>query len=307
MRVVFAGTPEPAVPSLQRLLESERHEVIAVVTRPDAAAGRGRKTMRSPVGLLADEHGIPVFTPAKPSDPDFVAQLTELAPDVCPVVAYGALLPQPVLDIPRFGWINLHFSLLPAWRGAAPVQAAIAAGDEITGASTFLLDAGMDTGPVLGVVTERVRATDTTGDLLTRLASSGADLLAATLDAIEDGTASAHPQPEDGISYASKVSVDAARIDWTRSAAFVDRHIRSVTPAPGAWTTIGELRVKIAPTTPSEDTLAPGEISVRKSGVHIGTGTTAVVLGDVQPQGKKLMKALDWARGARLDDTAVAR
>ncbi len=307
MRVVFAGTPEPAVPSLQRLLESERHEVIAVVTRPDAAAGRGRKTMRSPVGLLADEHGIPVFTPAKPSDPDFVAQLTELAPDVCPVVAYGALLPQPVLDIPRFGWINLHFSLLPAWRGAAPVQAAIAAGDEITGASTFLLDAGMDTGPVLGVVTERVRATDTTGNLLTRLASSGADLLAATLDAIEDGTASAHPQPEDGISYASKVSVDAARIDWTRSAAFVDRHIRSVTPAPGAWTTIGELRVKIAPTTPSEDTLAPGEISVRKSGVHIGTGTTAVVLGEVQPQGKKLMKALDWARGARLDDTAVAR
>ncbi|MEK8071681.1 methionyl-tRNA formyltransferase [Rhodococcoides navarretei] len=307
MRVVFAGTPEPAVPSLRRLLESERHEVIAVVTRPDAAAGRGRKTMRSPVGQLADEHGIPVFTPAKPSDPDFVSQLTELAPDVCPVVAYGALLPQPVLDIPRFGWINLHFSLLPAWRGAAPVQAAIAAGDEITGASTFLLDAGMDTGPVLGVVTERVRVTDTTGDLLTRLASSGADLLAATLDAIEDGTASAHPQPEDGISYASKVSVDAARIDWTRSAAFVDRHIRSVTPAPGAWTTIGELRVKIAPTTRSEDTLAPGEIAVRKSGVHIGTGTTAVVLGDVQPQGKKLMKALDWARGARLDDTAVAR
>ncbi|OZD66744.1 methionyl-tRNA formyltransferase [Rhodococcus sp. 05-340-1] len=307
MRVVFAGTPEPAVPSLRRLLESERHEVIAVVTRPDAAAGRGRKTMRSPVGQLADEHGIPVFTPAKPSDPDFVSQLTELAPDVCPVVAYGALLPQPVLDIPRFGWINLHFSLLPAWRGAAPVQAAIAAGDEITGASTFLLDAGMDTGPVLGVVTERVRATDTTGDLLARLASSGANLLAATLDAIEDGTASAHPQPEDGISYASKVSVDAARIDWTRSAAFVDRHIRSVTPAPGAWTTIGELRVKIAPTTRSEDTLAPGEIAVRKSGVHIGTGTTAVVLGDVQPQGKKLMKALDWARGARLDDTAVAR
>lgn len=307
MRVVFAGTPEPAVPSLQRLLESERHEVIAVVTRPDAAAGRGRKTARSPVGQLADEHGIPVYTPAKPSDPDFVSQLTELAPDVCPVVAYGALLPQPVLDIPRFGWINLHFSLLPAWRGAAPVQAAIAAGDEITGASTFLLDAGMDTGPVLGVVTERVRATDTTGDLLTRLASSGADLLAATLDAIEDGTASAHPQPEDGISYASKVSVDAARIDWTRSAAFVDRHIRSVTPAPGAWTTIGELRVKIAPVQISEETLAPGRIEVRKSGVHVGTGTTAVVLGDVQPQGKKLMKALDWARGARLDDTAVAR
>ncbi|QII06363.1 methionyl-tRNA formyltransferase [Rhodococcoides fascians A25f] len=307
MRVVFAGTPDPAVPSLRRLLESERHEVIAVVTRPDAASGRGRKTVRSPVGLLADEHGIPVFTPAKPSDPDFVSQLIDLAPDVCPVVAYGALLPQPVLDIPRFGWINLHFSLLPAWRGAAPVQAAIAAGDEITGASTFLLDAGMDTGPVLGVVTERIRSTDTTGDLLTRLASSGAELLNATLDAIEDGTAGAHPQPDDGISYASKVTVDAARIDWNRSAAYIDRHIRSVTPAPGAWTTIGELRVKIAPVQLVPDTLPPGTIEVRKSGVHIGTGTTALVLGDIQPQGKKVMKALDWARGARLDDTAVAR
>ncbi|OZF31017.1 methionyl-tRNA formyltransferase [Rhodococcus sp. 14-2483-1-1] len=307
MRVVFAGTPDPAVPSLRRLLESERHEVIAVVTRPDAASGRGRKTVRSPVGLLADEHGIPVFTPAKPSDPDFVSQLIDLAPDVCPVVAYGALLPQPVLDIPRFGWINLHFSLLPAWRGAAPVQAAIAAGDEITGASTFLLDAGMDTGPVLGVVTERIRSTDTTGDLLTRLASSGAELLNATLDAIEDGTAGAHPQPDDGVSYASKVTVDAARIDWNRSAAYIDRHIRSVTPAPGAWTTIGELRVKIAPVQLVPDTLPPGAIEVRKSGVHIGTGTTALVLGDIQPQGKKVMKALDWARGARLDDTAVAR
>ncbi|MGF0310009.1 MULTISPECIES: methionyl-tRNA formyltransferase [Nocardiaceae] len=307
MRVVFAGTPDPAVPSLRRLLESERHEVIAVVTRPDAASGRGRKTVRSPVGLLADEHGIPVFTPAKPSDPDFVSQLIDLAPDVCPVVAYGALLPQPVLDIPRFGWINLHFSLLPAWRGAAPVQAAIAAGDEITGASTFLLDAGMDTGPVLGVVTERIRSTDTTGDLLTRLASSGAELLTATLDAIEDGTAGAHPQPDDGVSYASKVTVDAARIDWNRSAAYIDRHIRSVTPAPGAWTTIDELRVKIAPVQLVPDTLPPGAIEVRKSGVHIGTGTTALVLGDIQPQGKKVMKALDWARGARLDDTAVAR
>ncbi|CCQ16586.1 Methionyl-tRNA formyltransferase [Rhodococcus sp. AW25M09] len=307
MRVVFAGTPEPAVPSLRRLLESERHEVIGVLTRPDAAAGRGRKTARSPVGQLADEHGIAVFTPQKPSDPDFLAQLTDLVPDVCPVVAYGALLPQPVLDIPRFGWINLHFSLLPAWRGAAPVQAAIAAGDEITGASTFLLDAGMDTGPVLGVATERIRDTDTTGDLLGRLASSGADLLSATLDAIEDGTAAARPQPDDGVSYAGKVTVDAARIDWTRSAAFVDRHIRSVSPAPGAWTTIGELRVKVSPVQLSQDTLAPGEIAIRKSGVHIGTGTTAVVLGDIQPQGKKLMKALDWARGARLDDTAVAR
>jgi len=170
MRVVFAGTPEPAVPSLCRLIESANHEVVAVVTRPDAVAGRGRKVTRSPIGLLADEHGIPVLTPAKASDPDFAAELARLEPDCAPVVAYGNLLPQNVLDIPKYGWVNLHFSLLPAWRGAAPVQAAISAGDEVTGASAFRLEAGMDTGPVYGVMTERIRDTDTAGDLLGRLA-----------------------------------------------------------------------------------------------------------------------------------------
>src|SRR5690606_35772571 len=168
MRLVFAGTPEPAVPSLRRLIASTRHEVVAVVTRPDAVAGRGRKVTRSPIGALADEHGIPVLTPAKPSDPQFLATLTDLAPDCCPVVAYGALLPQRALDIPRHGWVNLHFSLLPAWRGAAPVQAAINAGDEITGASTFLIEKGLDSGPVYGVITERIDAADTAGELLGR-------------------------------------------------------------------------------------------------------------------------------------------
>ncbi|SNS22634.1 methionyl-tRNA formyltransferase [Rhodococcoides kyotonense] len=306
MRVVFAGTPDAAVPSLERLIASTKHDVVAVVTRPDAAAGRGRKVNRSPVGLLADAHEIPVLTPRRPSEPEFVAALTDLAPDVCPVVAYGALLPRPVLDIPRYGWINLHFSLLPAWRGAAPVQASIAAGDDITGASTFLLDEGMDTGPVLGVVTETIRPTDTSGDLLGRLAVSGAALLEATLDAIEAGEASAIAQSTDGVSHAAKVTVDAARIDWSASSATIDRHIRSVTPAPGAWTTLGDLRVKIGPVGRSEDTLDPGAVVVRKNGVHIGTADSAVVLGDVQPQGKKLMKASDWARGARSIDGTVA-
>ncbi len=307
MRVVFAGTPDPAVPSLERLIESSRHDVIAVITRPDAAAGRGRTARRSPIGEVADAHAIPVLTPRRPSEPEFLEALTALEPDVCPVVAYGALLPRPVLNVPRFGWINLHFSLLPAWRGAAPVQAAIAAGDDMTGASTFLLEEGLDTGPVLGVVTETIRPTDTTGDLLGRLAISGADLLVATLDAIETGEASAIEQSTDGISHAGKVTVDSARIDWSTWSAAVDRHIRSVTPAPGAWTTIGELRVKVAPVGMSDLKLEPGQIVVRKEGMYVGTADTAVVLGDIQPQGKKLMKALDWARGARLTETAVAR
>lgn len=307
MRVVFAGTPEPAVPSLKRLIESSRHEVVAVVTRPDTTAGRGRKIVRSEIGQVADEHGIEVLTPRSPRDPDFVARLTELAPDCCPVVAYGALIPQPVLDIPRHGWVNLHFSLLPAWRGAAPVQAALAAGDEITGASTFLLEEGLDTGPVFGVVTETVRPDDTSGDLLARLAESGATLLESTLDGLEDGILTPVPQPADGVSYAPKISVEEARIDWTLPAHVVDRRIRAHTPAPGAWTMIGDLRVKVGPVAITDETLEQGELDVRKNGVLVGTATGAVRLGTVQPPGKKPMSATDWARGARLDPKVRAQ
>lgn len=305
MRVVFAGTPDPAVPSLRRLLAS-RHEVVAVVTRPDAVAGRGRKLKRSPVGQLADEHGIPVLTPGKPAEPEFVEALTELAPDCCPVVAYGALLPAEVLEIPRHGWINLHFSLLPAWRGAAPVQAAIAAGDEITGASTFRIETGLDTGPVYGVVTERIGVTDTAGELLDRLADSGAALLEQTLDGVEDGTLQAIPQPADGISYAPKITVEAAQVRWDQPALAVGRAIRAVTPFPGAWTTVAGTRLKLGPVELVEEVLPERRIEVRKTGVYIGTATTAVRLDRVQPQGKRVMDALDWARGARLEPGAVA-
>ncbi|MEU5840610.1 methionyl-tRNA formyltransferase [Rhodococcus sp. NPDC047139] len=307
MRVVFAGTPEPAVPSLLRLVESPRHQVVAVVTRPDTTAGRGRKVVRSAVGKVADEHGIEVLTPRSPRDPDFIARLTELAPDCCPVVAYGALIPQPVLDIPTHGWVNLHFSLLPAWRGAAPVQAAIAAGDEITGASTFRLEAGLDTGPIYGVVTETIRPTDTAGDLLGRLAETGANLLESTLDGLEDGILTPAPQPAEGISHAPKVTVEAAQVQWTLPAHVVDRRIRAVTPAPGAWTMIGDLRVKVGPVTVTDEALEAGELDIRKDGVLVGTGTTAVRLGTVQPPGKKAMAATDWARGARLDPKVRAR
>ncbi|GAA3840893.1 MULTISPECIES: methionyl-tRNA formyltransferase [Amycolatopsis] len=302
MRLVFAGTPEPAVPSLRALLDSPRHEVVAVVTRPDAPAGRGRKLLRSPVGALADEHGIEVLTPPKAGDPDFLRRLTELAPDACPVVAYGALLPQRTLDIPRHGWINLHFSLLPAWRGAAPVQAAIRAGDEITGASTFRIVKELDAGPVFGVVTEKIAGDDTAGALLDRLAVSGARLLASTLDGIEDGEVQAVPQPADGVTYAPKVSVEDARVTFTDPATAVDRVIRSVTPDPGAWTEFRGERFKLGPVTiVDEPPLAPGELRVERKRVLAGTATKPVRLGEVQAQGKKRMAATDWARGTRIE------
>lgn len=307
MRIVFAGTPDPAVPSLRRLIESDRHEVVAVVTRPDAVAGRGRKIVRSPIGQIADEHGIEVLTPKSASEPEFLDRLRELAPDACPVVAYGNLLPRPILDVPRHGWMNLHFSLLPAWRGAAPVQAAINAGDEVTGATVFALDEGMDTGPVYGVVTETIRTTDTAGELLGRLAESGAMLLESVLDGVEDGAVQAVPQPREGVSHAPKVTVESARIRWDQPALAVHRHVRSVTPAPGAWTMIGDLRVKVGPVTLVEESLPPGRIEVRKDGFYVGTSTTAVRLDQVQPQGKKQMAALDWARGARLDGEVRAQ
>src|SRR3954447_20111574 len=264
MRLVFAGTPAPAVPPLRALLASPRHEVRAVITRPPAPAGRGRRPAASPVGTVASEAGLPVLTPRRPGDPQFLAELARLAPDCCPVVAYGALIPAPVLSIPKRGWVNLHFSLLPAWRGAAPVQAALLHGDEVTGASTFLLEEGLDTGPVYGVVTETVRPRDTAGDLLERLSRSGAALLVGTLDGIEDGTVVAVPQPAEGISLAPKVTVEDAEVDWSAPALRVDRLVRACTPAPGAWTVYGPDRLKLGPVLPVGDgpALGPGEVLV---------------------------------------------
>ena len=301
MRVVFAGTPEVAVPALEAIAESS-HDLVGVVTRPDAPAGRGRKLVASPVAQRAEELGVPVLKPAHPKDPEFQAQLKELDPDCCPVVAYGALLPQSALDIPRHGWVNLHFSLLPAWRGAAPVQHAIWSGDEISGATTFRIVKQLDAGPTFGVVTERVRPTDTAGDLLTRLAHSGAGLLVATLDGIEDGSLEAREQPTDGITFAPKILVEDAQIDWTEPAAAVDRRIRACTPGPGAWSTYDGERIKIAPVALTEDRerLEPGVLEVTKNAVFVGTASDPVRLGEVKAFGKKQMQAADWARGARV-------
>ena len=306
MKLVFAGTPEVAVPALDALLASGRHEVAAVVTRPAAPAGRGRRLLAGPVARRAEEAGIEVLTPRRPREPDFLARLAEIAPDCCPVVAYGALLPGTALAVPRHGWVNLHFSLLPAWRGAAPVQNAIIAGDEVTGASTFLIEEGLDTGPVYGVLTEAVRPEDTSGTLLERLAVGGAGLLAATMDGIEDGRLEARPQPAEGVSLAPKITVPDARVDWLAPALGVDRLVRGCTPAPGAWTLHHGARLKLAPVAPRPERadlgLAPGEIAVGKNSVHVGTGSHPVELTRVQAQGKRLMRAADWARGVRLAD-----
>lgn len=304
MRIVFAGTPEPALPSLRRLIESPRHDVIAVLTRPDAAAGRRGKPAPSPVALMALDAGIPVLRPGRPNTPEVVAELRALAPDCCAVVAYGALLGEALLAVPAHGWINLHFSLLPAWRGAAPVQSAIAAGDALTGATTFQIEPALDSGPVYGMVTEAIGAADTAGELLDRLAVHGASLLETTLDGIADGVLTPVAQPVDGVSLAPKVTVEQARVRWDLPAHVVERRIRSVTPAPGAWTMVGDLRVKLGPVRIDHgaQALAPGQLGVDRSGVRVGTATEPVLLGQVQPPGKKQMAAADWVRGARLGE-----
>lgn len=297
MRLVFAGTPEPAAVALQRLLASE-HEVVAVLTRPDARKGRGRTLHPSPVKALALEHGIEVLTPETlAGDSSIQHRLRELSPDAVPVVAYGNLIPADMLDIPAHGWVNLHFSLLPDWRGAAPVQAAIANGDEVTGATTFRINEGLDTGDILGKLETGIGQTETSGELLERLADTGADLLAATMDALEAGTATPIPQPQEG-TYAHKIAPADARVDWAQPASVIDRGIRAHTPAPGAWTMRGEERFKLGPVTPTDgDTLAPGEALFGKNEVLVGTADRDVRLGTIQPPGKKMMNAADWARG----------
>ncbi len=305
MRVVFAGTPEVALPALDAIAGSS-HDLVGVVTRPDAPAGRGRRLVASPVGQRAEELGAPVLKPEHPRDPDFQERLRELAPDCCPVVAYGALLPQSALDIPRHGWVNLHFSLLPAWRGAAPVQRAVWAGDEITGATTFRIVKELDAGPMFGVMTEQVRPTDTAGDLLARLAEGGAELLVRTLDGIDSGELEAREQPAEGVSLAPKITVEDARVDWSEPAAAVDRRVRACTPAPGAWSTYDGERITLAPVRlePERDRLAPGELEVTKNAVFVGTGTHPVRLGEVKATGRKQMQAADWARGVRVESGA---
>ncbi|TAP42719.1 methionyl-tRNA formyltransferase [Arthrobacter sp. S39] len=296
MRVLFAGTPAVAVPSLDALVQAG-FDVVAVLTRPDAPVGRKRVLTPSPVAQRAAELGIDVIHAAK-VDADVTAKIAAVSPDVAAIVAYGGLIPPAALDVPRHGWINLHFSLLPAWRGAAPVQRSVIAGDDVTGAVTFQLEAGLDTGPVFGTLTEGVGPEDTAGRLLERLSHSGAVLLAQTISAVDAGKAAAQPQQGD-VTLAPKLTLDDGRLDWQQPALAIGRRARGVTPEPGAWTTLDGQRIKLEPVRlrPDATDVAPGALVLNGKSVLVGTGSHAVELTRIQPAGKKMMAAADWARG----------
>ena len=304
MRIVFAGTPEVALPSLDALLEAG-HEVLAVVTRPDAPAGRGKRLTPSPVAGFARERGIEVLRPGRPKDAGFVARLTELAPDVCPIVAYGALIPDHVLAIPAHGWVNLHFSLLPAWRGAAPAQRGLIAGEEIAGATTFAVVRELDAGPVYRQWSTPVEPDETAGELLARLAVQSAHLVVETLAAIEAGV-TPRPQPSEGLTLAPKITVEEAHLDWTRPASDLSHLIRGTSPAPGAWTTFAGARFKVLLARPTgESSLAAGALRASRRSLEVGTGEGDLELVTVQAVGKKPMAGADWARGERLGEGAM--
>ncbi len=307
MRILFAGTPEPAAVTLQYLLEESGHEVVAVLTQPDAKRGRGRTLHPSKVAQEAAEVPVHKWPSLKGSAED-AAEVREVlrgyaadGVEAVAVVAYGQILPADVLDIFRHGWINLHFSLLPRWRGAAPVQAAIAAGDRFTGATTFRIVPELDAGPVTGTVEEPVGLTDTADDLLTRLTYSGRVLLAESLTGLGSGAVTPVAQPAEGMTYAAKITTADAEVDWTRPAVEIQRVTRAHTPAPGPWTTLGGERHKLGLLLPVDGAEAPeltaGEILAEKSRVLVGTGDGVLEITGIQPPGKKMMTAADWARG----------
>lgn len=294
MRIIFAGTPATAVPALKRLAED--HEIVAVLTRQPAPVGRKRVLTPSPVHLVAEEMGLPVLTPATLRSSDVVAQIVELQPDAVAVVAYGLLVPQVLLDVPKHGWLNLHYSLLPRWRGAAPVQYAIAAQDVTTGTSVFRLEAGLDTGPVADQ--EKVEiGSRTSAQLLEALSESGAEQLARVFDALANGTASFTEQDGE-VTLAPQLSTKDSRVQWTDDAESIAARIRAFTPEPGPWTMLDDQRVKIEPVTvTAENMLEAGEVD--PASARVGTGSTDVVLSRVAPAGKNWMNAKDWLRGIR--------
>ncbi len=300
MRLVFAGTPHVAADTLAQVLANPRHEVVAVLTRPDAPQGRSSRLVPSPVAELAEEHGIEILRPQRARDPELAERLAELAPDCCPVVAYGGLIPQPLLDLPAHGWVNVHFSLLPRWRGAAPVQRAILAGDRITGVSVFQLVAELDAGDVLATAEYRLGELETAGEALVGLQQRGASLLNDTLDSLADGTATATPQPAEGVTLAPKLTPEAARLDWTRPAAELQRQVLANNPSPMAWCERDgqRFRVLLARALESSE-LAPGELRAEKRRLLVGTGGGDLELITVQPAGRKPVAGADWARGLR--------
>lgn len=299
MRLVFAGTPVVAARTLAHLLDNTGHEVVAVVTRPDAPQGRSRRPVPSPVAELALQRGLELLRPASARDPELLSRLTHLAPDACPVIAYGALLPEPVLAVPAHGWLNVHYSLLPRWRGAAPVQRAILAGDTETGVTVFRLVKAMDAGPVFATRATPIGDAETAGELLERLTPLGADLLAGVLGAIADGTARSVEQPAAGITVAPKLTVADARLDWRLPATRLALGVRACNPSPMAWTTLSGERFRILRAEPAPGQAVPGQLQLARREVSAGTGDGLLRLLEVQPQGKPPMAAAAWANGLR--------
>lgn len=308
MRILFAGTPQVAVTSLNYLHEAG-FEIAAVLTRPDAPLGRKRVLTPSAVAARAAELEIPIIKAAKITE-ETTATLRELNIDAAAIVAYGGLVPEAALNVPTHGWINLHFSLLPAWRGAAPVQHSIIHGDDITGAVTFQLETGLDTGPVFGQVTEQIHELDTAGIMLDRLSQSGSTLLVQTLQALDSGQALAVAQ-SGSHTYAPKITDVVAQLDFTRPATEIRRRAHGTTPFPGAWVQVEDKRYKFGPLREHRDLtdLAPGEVRIeagKQPKVYIGTATWALEPTQIQPPGKKMMNASDWARGVLTQGTKVS-
>ncbi len=298
MRIAFAGTPDAAVPTLQALINSP-HEIAFVITRPDAPKGRGQELTPSSVAKLAASNGLPIV---KTSDLSQVAnQVADL--DAVVVVAFGGLVPKNLLDVPMFGWINVHFSLLPHWRGAAPVQHAIMAGDDVTGITTFRIEEALDSGPVLAYITTSIGNNETAGQLLDRLSIEGAQLALATLQGLANNSIHPLAQPLDGVSYAPKITTAVARINWQEPALVIARKIRAMTPSPGAWTMSGQDRFKLAPVklVPEVTHLTAGQLAFVDGQVYVGTGSHAVELDQIQLPGKTFTAANNWARNLKSD------
>jgi len=300
MRTVFFGTPQWAVPSLEALLESDI-EVAAVVTNPDRPAGRGMEVRASPVKVLALRAGLEVLQPQRARAPEFHDSLALLAPDVATVVAYGKILPPSLLAIPWLGFVNLHFSLLPEYRGAAPVQRAVMDGRPTSGVSIMVLTEGMDEGPILSRTEEPVGAKDTAGSLGDRLAEIGSSALVDALAAYGDGELEPVEQDHDRATYAPKISTDEAAIDWRRASVAIRNQVRGLNPAPGAWTALRGKRLKVWAAEPSDEGgLAPGELYATRGALIAGTGDGALELTQIQLQGKRPATGADAARGLRL-------
>ena len=292
MRVIFMGTPDFSVPALRAI--AAEHEVVAVYSQPPRAAGRGQKPRPSPVHKAAEELGLPVRTPERLKSPEDQAEFAALQADVAVVVAYGLILPQPVLDAPRLGCLNIHASLLPRWRGAAPIHRAIMAGDSETGVAIMQMEAGLDTGPVLAETRTPITAEDTTATLHDRLSSMGAELIVATLARLP---LPATPQSEEGVTYAQKIDKAEARIDWGQPASQIDRQIRALSPFPGAWTMLGSERIKLLQSRVVQGSGQPGEVL---SGFTIACGEGAVEIITAQREGKRPMPASEILRGLTL-------